>query len=266
MKIVIYGNCQGLMISLILKNYLINYDLYNIENYDLIKNNKAYPDEHFYTDIFIYQPLEGYNKLDSEYIKKCIKRNNPNVIFISFPYMYFLGYFPDHDQEIEKSPGINYPYQHVKLNKLIKGNNDFNKILLETKNSNFLNESFILEKTKYSLDILEKKEEKCIIKISKFIKDNYTNIKLFHSPQHPSNILLELVVNEICKILKLSPIKLKANELLGEFSNSLIFPCVYNILNLKFKDNIHYFEQMSLNYNEYILKYIEKYRKNINLN
>jgi hypothetical protein len=259
MKIVIYSNCQGLIISDILRYVLRNNNINHIGNYGLIQNNGDYPIEHLYTDMFIYQPLEGHGNLDTEYIKKIIKRNNPNVVFISFPYMYFLGYFPDNDQENEKSPGDKYPYQHCKLNKLIRENSqeDFDKIILETKSSDFLNKNFILEKTKYSLDILKKKEEKCTIKVSKFIEDFYTVIKLFHSPQHPNNILLEFVTNEILKIMNIHPIKVKGPEQLGIISNSIIFPCVYNTLKLKFSDDVHYFEHLPLNYDNYMLKYIK---------
>lgn len=272
-NIVFYGNCQCHVLSNIFNSIIdkTKYNIKDVSNYKLIKNNDILPEEVFKNaDVLIYQPLNGHGKLDSDYIISNII--SKNCITVSFPYLYFLGYFPDYiDLEDEK-----LPYQYKGINDIIEKNKNVSKgdlldIIFNIMKGGYVSGNEIIDKFNYSINKLKEKEEKCDLKYSQFIIDNYKDKKLFHSPNHPSNVVLNKLFNDI--IIKLNEkcvdkmrmkelLVLNINldgiyELLGVIHNMIIFDDVKKQLNLNFDEDYCYLNFKNLQKKEYFEEYIK---------
>ena len=83
--IVIWANCQGGVITLMLNTYYSSeYIIYNYANYEYIKNNIELPQYFYECDIFLYQ---NYSDRDDDYSLNNIINNiiKKTAIKISFP-------------------------------------------------------------------------------------------------------------------------------------------------------------------------------------
>lgn len=272
----IYGNCQGLFIYDLLKKYFPETYKYNY-----ISNWKSIEDPQNFSalqcqeaDIFIYQPIEGYGQIDSEYIKNHLLK--PSCITISFAYLYFKGYFPDYvkDENNLKTVSWNapyglFPYGQKKIQELINNGIPIDKIVKISKGKNFLKPEFIQNELNEGMRILRKKEEVTDIKLADFIEKNYSKIRLFHSVNHPSNFLLNELAKEVLFRMGLDFHEIENQFLNGDeyfhWTHPIIYPCVAKVLKLQFDtqqttlaeiDN----EQIKVNlvlYDYYIKKYFE---------
>ena len=94
----LYGNCQiGFVHRYLKHNYPNDYEFKYVCNWQIINENETFPfEEAKNADLFIYQPLVGHGNLDTDLVKSYLKQT---CICVSCPYIYFLGYFPDHTSD-----------------------------------------------------------------------------------------------------------------------------------------------------------------------
>lgn len=180
----VYGNCQSKEISIMLsksKNFVDAYgtDTYLALNYIFEKEHRPVDEiiENFKkTDILIYQPLSDKHYPYStnhllNYLPETCKK-------VSFPYIFndaFWGYpvagnFKD---------GIN---------------GDF--ILSEAYDNP-------IDRFLYNVNITKEKEADTVIKISQFILDNYIDVELFYTQNHPTPIIIKELCRQILNYLEI---------------------------------------------------------------
>lgn len=255
-NIVIWANCQGSAISLMLNKYFSNeFNVHLFANYEYIKNNIKLPEFMYKCNIFLYQNYssnkEGY---DLEFIINNVLSND--TIKISFPTLHrnYLQFpfecdSPENKNTITKSLphgefffGIMNVKNAVSELRLKGLTNDEikKKILSKIDENNFIELNDIKEYEKKSLDFLKLKAETSDIpNIYNYIIDNYKKIRLFHNPNHPNGFLLNELCKEIFNKLNLHyPIENENIQMLDKCLRDWKMPIFNSVTNYYKIDNI----------------------------
>ena len=217
-KVLIYANCQGSAIKLILEKLFPNFQITLISNYDSIVNKRPINinliNNH---DVFLYQPInKNRGQYSSDYILSQLKSN---IIKISFPYIYNTGMWSIVINNNNLNNGFNNSYIDFNENSKINGNECIQKY----KNLNDLYNDFINEKLFFNLkerfnnSIIKLKqiEKTTDIKIVDFIENNYKIIPMFYRDCHPSLEIMKEVKKRILIILKLNFNINKLNDIIN---------------------------------------------------
>ncbi|MEL6930513.1 MAG: WcbI family polysaccharide biosynthesis putative acetyltransferase, partial [Cyanobacteria bacterium J06600_6] len=270
---IIYANCQNrLLAECLSKSTLFNQE-YLIKRFPahlLIQGKKTIPEQILKkAKLFIYQPVkEVHGKASSEYI---LSQLSPDCQTISFPSLYFTGYFPQHykkpNKRIVKSI---YPFGIIPegdlnvANMLEQGQNP-NQIIEQLQHQDFYTSEFLRANVDSSLAELARRESSLDIKVSQFIRDNYQQQRLFYVHNHPTDILGFYITNLILNKINLPQFDtqdLAANPAAGILDNTQvpIYPSVIKHLQLSFTQNITYkhnrFCTNNLTFERYIQEYI----------
>jgi hypothetical protein len=225
---IIYGNCQGKHLEYILNQsnfFKKKYITYYYPNYELI-NSKIDLNINFINllkncKLFIYQPVKKnhgiystsqnidnniYSYLSIDCIKISFIYIN-NIALDTFLYETFDSNMNSIDikilYNIEEMKIINtkfyifYNYFGFKNIFNFKLNKNMNNIDIMTLFDNNLLDFNFEERWTFSFNILKDSEKITDIKISDFIENNYKNIELFYTNNHPTNYIFLEIVNQI---------------------------------------------------------------------
>lgn len=280
LRVLFYGNCQALALFRLWKKYFpLSFYYDYVCNYDLLKlNTNQYPPEFALADIVVFQPLQGHGFWDTQFLHKHVK---PETLFISFAYLYFLGYFPDSIKDPQndiltknqETPFGLFPYGHSMIrSRLLQGK----QVKLD---SIWFSEGHIQGKLQYGLDTLREKEKETSVKMADFIASHFRSVRLFHSVNHPTNFLLFELANRIAllfpgnQLLQFpsssssslgTEIKESKEELLDTWTGSIIYPSVRDALQLQFDtstirfkaDQIVSLEEWIESYKKYLYPFV----------
>jgi hypothetical protein len=237
-------------------------------NFNAIKNKISISEEVIKkTSLFIYQPIDKfYGEQSTDYI---LSKLPSDCIKIAFPYIYFKGYWPQSSENPVNKPHENYPYgkfpygDYNVINTISNDSIQKNKIMQELNRIDFYDEKKLLNNIDQTIEKLKERELLTDIKVSEFIKKNYQNYYLFHTPNHPSNMIATYVTNQILEILGIAPLsQAHQSEILGNYQLP-IYPSVITALNLKFMtvDSPYKlpFSKEKLTFNEYLSEYMKQY-------
>jgi hypothetical protein len=209
MKIVYYSNCQYAGIHYFLKQAIQEpIDLYHLENYTLIKEQKPIPVNRLKeADIFIYQPIDkrhGIYSTESTVDNNILSYLSPKCKMISFPYIYnsalwcivppakidgYIGGYSDIDKYINREPIEKLKSQGYTLNDVLRMYSN-NEIDFDYEN-----------RFNKSINVLKNKEENCQVKISDFIVKHVCSVKLFFTQNHPTTCIFAHIANQVLPIL-----------------------------------------------------------------
>ena len=287
--LVILANCQGNPLSHMLNKYYSNlYDIKYYTNYEYIKNNLNLPLDIKEADVFLYQ---NYSNNDEKYDLKILLENvlKKECIKICFPSLHSCNLIfcydvtePNNYKTItnEKPFGeFYYGISHIidefnkyEINENTKKNKNeiIEKIIDSSNNDNFISKETILYHNKRTFEFLE---NKCLSsdvpEIYYFIKNNFTKIRLWHNPNHPTGILLNELFKLIFLKLKLEYFENEENFIILE--NFLadwvmpIFPCVKQYYNMKFDINkcSSWYNKNIIDSKTYLNEYLSKNINNI---
>lgn len=206
---VIYGNCQGQIISEILKLYpkfCKEYKIYHLYNILLINEKKdlmkACPLHQ--TNLFIYQPIRDEHGIYStnHIINNILPKD---CKLISFPYIYnnALHVLANKTNNNNVFPNRTIEYEEIYgayiIHQLLDQGLTQNQIIEKFLN---LEIDFDLEnRFQKSIDILRTREQYTDIKISQFILDNYKDIKLFIKANHPTVPIYVECIQQLFRLL-----------------------------------------------------------------
>jgi hypothetical protein len=246
-NVTVYANCQGAAILEILRRAVcVPMTTRFYVNFRWINANLPVPERELReTEVFIYQPLDNHGHCNSDYWishlpERCIK--------VSFPYLYFLGYHPDYTVDPlniktigEGRPFGLFPYASSRLMELIRESQlSAEDILQASRGEEFLSSNFIAEQTLESLRILRQKERTTTIKIADFIEQHFCSVRLFHTVNHPANVIFEVLLSQMLKHLpmpsSLTPASATAGRELLDSTTVPIFPCVAKHFSMSFED------------------------------
>jgi len=210
MHITIYATCQGLG----LKHYLGYYYNFNkitvLHNYMIVKNSEPLNLKLLKnTDIFIYQEMPrkwGKYSTDESLDNNILTNLKNTCIKISIPYVYcdwlwsvvkvLVRDSTTNFDNINSNTELECKYINIDYIETLKKTYKLEEIIKLYDNNKL---DFDYEKRKLnSINILKKKEETCMVKISDFILKNYKKNELFFTHNHPSYII-NYVFPDRCK-------------------------------------------------------------------
>ena len=272
MNCLIYTNCERGLIYEFLKlstdfNREFQVDLDKIPpNHIAIQNNIVIPDEILKkVKLFIYQPLDKkYNECSTEYI---LSKLPSDCFCISLPRLYFRGYWPEHSvnpyNQVKQNVLSNlFPYGDNNLNEMLKQKLPTFTILDEVSRIDFYDKNVLLDNLNNSIQEFNNKEKQTDIKISNYILNHYSHQQLFHTVNHPTDIIGLEVANQILKILNMpilaeetKPVK---REVLGG-TQVPIYPSVIEQLNLTFVSTNSLYRSKGLGKMVTFSEYVEEY-------
>ncbi|MEI6334663.1 MAG: WcbI family polysaccharide biosynthesis putative acetyltransferase [Methylococcaceae bacterium] len=244
MNFTVIANCQSGPIGTIISSmsqklkYKPVKPIYLVNATDLIDYDKVIET----TEIIIHQPI-GL-KFNQFAIEK-IKLRFPDKLYISFPSLYFLGYWPG--MMYLRKPGggtmkgiLGDHHDQRIVSAFLEGKSvmQTTQLLSEPVQNDFFEKEFLKLKTR---------EESLDVKSSKFLIENFQRTKLFHVMNHPSNYLLIHVAMQIMKCLDIIPDKVSLENInkQREYLNTFIAPVdigVRRAIDITFKcDGNYYF-------------------------
>jgi hypothetical protein len=237
-------------------------------NFNAIKNKISISEEVIKkTSLFIYQPIDKfYGEQSTDYI---LSKLPSDCIKIAFPYIYFKGYWPQTSENPVNKPDEKYPYgkfpygDYNVINMISNNSIETIKIMQQLNKIDFYDEKILLDNIEQTIENLSNRELSTDIKVSEFIRKNYRNYYLFHTPNHPSNIMATYVTNQILEILGIAPLsQAHQSEILGSYQLP-IYPSVITALNLKFMtvDSPYKlpFSKEKLTFTQYLSEYMKQY-------
>ncbi|MEM1170387.1 MAG: WcbI family polysaccharide biosynthesis putative acetyltransferase [Cyanobacteria bacterium P01_H01_bin.35] len=275
MNCLMYTNCQRGLIFEFLKLSDKFMQKYRVDLDEIPPNHIAIRDQFLIpeqilekTKLFIYQPLDSkHGHCSTEYI---LKKLPSDCISISLPRLYFKGYWPQHDSNpFNKANKENFhglfPYGDKNVNLMMNQGFSKDKILKEISGKDFYNPDYLLENIDYTLTELSKREANTDVKVSDFIRENYRKYQLFHTINHPTDIVGLEVANQILIKLNMSPIsqgvKPKHREVLGSLQVP-IYSSVIHGLGLTFVSNssVYWSKEFGrkFTFSEYINQYMNQ--------
>lgn len=267
-----YTNCQRGLIFEFLKlsdKFMQKYrvDLDEIPpNHIAIRDRFVIPEQILEkTKLFIYQPLDSkHGHCSTEYI---LEKLPSDCISISLPRLYFKGYWPQHavNPYNQAKPEILYdlfPYGDHNLNQMLKQKLPKSKILNEVSRRDIYDSKLLLNNIKQNLAESKKRETATDVKIADYIHANYQNKQLFHTINHPTDIIGLEVANQILRILNMSPLPESTKPLTREALGGIqvpIYPSVIEQLNLTFVSINSLYRSKGLGKMVTFSEYVEEY-------
>lgn len=208
---IILANCQNLLLAEYLSRSPSFQKEYNIKRFPahvLIKGKRTIPDRLLQrAKLFIYQPIKDRHGISST--KHILSRISPECRQISFPPLYFTGYHPQYcknpqDRVVEPVyPFGIMPYGDINIISMLEKGKSIAEIIETLNDPDFYDRDFLLANVENSLAELARREASLNIKVSEFIKTHYRQHYLFHTINHPTDILGIYVVNQILQAIDL---------------------------------------------------------------
>lgn len=244
-QIAIYANCQSkALINTLIENTIIKneYNFLPIKPVQLLKVADIADVIHkaSIADIFIYQPIKKTDHRPMELTSKfLIEKLKKKAIPISFPSIYFDGYFPHLSTLNGEKSVLNLVHDYIIAHafqlglslentfRLIQSSTLYPKQLSTQLYSDSIN-NLIARETAENIDIT----------VSSFIKQNYKKFRLFNQFNHPTSKIFTYVTREIFKIIGIT--QDEKNENKNEYLDSIktpIYRSTYLNLSLEFKED-----------------------------
>lgn len=270
MYIVLLGNCQIEGLRYFINLYTNNsHDIYTI-SYAQLKVHSSEIDtmlekcdmcisQHFYAGIYYY---------NDDIIKHTLNCNTP-IIYIHN--LYFTGYFPDNKiskiVQFNKNNNYFFPPYVLETPYLFHLISQPEKLsvskILEELNCAFKMEKIILHSEESFNNLLMREKgnnnfKKITIPIVDYITQYYKTIRLFHTENHPCNLLLNVYAYRIAKYIcngncidYTNTYSTNISEFLGN-TQSPIYGNTINALSLCFDNNLTKIKGIEYNLTNYI--------------
>lgn len=272
---IIYANCQNSLIAEYLnksQHFNREYTIKRFSVHILMAKGTTIPESILQqARLFIYQPVKDiHGERSAKYL---LDRLPSDCQKISFPSLYFKGYFP----QLCKNPAIkiikpNHPFGLIphgdrNIVEMLKEGKSEAEIIAELGDPNFYTAEFLRSNLNDTTETLRQREAQLDIKVSEFIKANYQSYRLFYTQNHPTDVLGMYVVNQMLRLIgfpvlgdSLTFHNLNKGALDKE--QIPIYPSVIKHLNLSFVNrysNYIYdaFATTKMTFDRYISEYIE---------
>ena len=269
----IYANCQNALITKYLsrsKSFNQEYLIRRFPIHQLIQKKTTIPDKVLkQAKLFIYQPVKDiHGNRSTQHI---LSKLASDCQCISFPPLYFKGYFPQYCKNpVNKVINPNYPFgifPHGDINiiSMLEQGRSVAEIIDILSDPDFYSQDFLLTNLNETLEELARRESQLSVKVSDFIKENYQQYYLFHTQNHPTDILGIYVVNQILQLINmpgLGEALLFKEPRKGKLDTIQIpiYPSVIKQLNLSFVDEKTVYKHIGFCTNKMTFaRYIDEY-------
>jgi tetratricopeptide (TPR) repeat protein len=273
-KCIIFANCQSSLIAEYLSKSSHFSQEFVIQKYPvhlLMERKSIIPPQILkQAKLFIFQPVKNtHGNLSSDFI---LQQLPDNCRCISFPSLYFGGYFPQYCKNpVNKKIKPNYPFGIIphgdkNIISLLAEDKSVAEITKILSNPDFYSAEYLSTNLYNTLAELENRESQLSIKVSNFLRQHYQKYYLFHTQNHPTDIVGIYIVNQILKLLNFpdlgDPLSFKSptRGILDNFQIPL-YPSVIKHLELTFANNTTFYRHGSfctnqMTFSRYIAEYI----------
>lgn len=242
MKYSIYGNCQSKGLANTLKKQNFFSELYEYQALGFVQNiqpDKVWEVEEAFkhSDLLIHQVIGDQFKIKALSTNNLMQYRKENSNTLTFPSLYFNGYFPHLDtfNGVMSILNLVHDYNIIYSYAIGLSETEIIELLLGEK---FYSKSLSCELLDKSLQSLKEREKALDIKIADFIDNNYKNIKLFNQFNHPKGIVFDYIANQIFEILSMKKIKISVDSSAGlDGIMAPIYKSTYKNLGLLFKED-----------------------------
>ena len=205
-KCLIYANCQGDALKVFLpkvKQFDNEYEIIDLKPVHKLSKDDIPLLETLIkeTDLFIHQPIadnyKNLRQLSSNYLKSKLQKKAKSI---SFPNIYFTAYNPElTGLKNENGMPIMSPFSYYDYNilYLLAAGKSIQQAVSLIKMDNFYSKDFLKNVYESSLSILSNREDDLDIKVVSYIERYFKEKKLFHTYNHPKNVLLFFLVERI---------------------------------------------------------------------
>lgn len=281
--VVIHGNCH----MDIVKKYLETSDTFNkyytiYPNQPIQNNKKKYIDPLVLKncDVFIHQDIQSTNQfgfyLSDEYISEFLTDSTQDIIV---PNLFGLGgfLFPQnyddkgstlqlYNSSINNGSDNNglFPHTDYIIDRLLVesacGVTDWQCFAKMCLYNSGLTRERILDNFEIWIRRIKDRQADWDIEVYDFILKNYSEVKLFYDPGHPTNILIRHIVEGILALLSINDELIEIKDCMDYHENP-VYPVVSDTLGLKWKDNTirnsSYAKKLKrkMDFNEYVTEY-----------
>lgn len=197
-------------------------------------------------DVWIHQNVTDQNafshKLSDTYIGERVKSTCDEVVVPNFTGlvcgMYILCEKLETNQEnhfIRNGEDINgmFPFSDRIVEKALEYSHDFNAIYEYCISDNVIHKQDIVDDFNKWIEKIGEREKRWDIKILDYILENYRDKQLFYDINHPTEELMDEVINRILKRLNINEYeKNKEDSYLGVHEIP-VYPCVRKALDIK---------------------------------
>lgn len=257
-KYTIFGNCQTTALSFYLNEnayFREHYELQPIKLVHLVGKNEIEELKETFKqcDLIIYQHIADNYHLPELATSKLL--DGIDAKLISFPSIYFNGYFPHLDVMNGTNSVLNAVHDYNIMCGYLFGLSEKSiRDLLEsetfytlTLSNNLLQDSLKELESRENLYALD-------IKVDDFIKNNYKKYRLFHQFNHPTRVVFEYIRKEIFQILDISTVCEHRKEDYLSGIVAPVYPSIYKNLNLEFYDYQNFKRVDKILSIEYVIK------------
>ena len=201
-KLLVYANCQSEPVDIFMRDLCDKLETVPLEPiYKLTQNDALTVDAAFAAaDIIVHQPIgANYGPLSTA----ALKAAHPDKTYVSFPSIYFNGYFPNlmylRLPEGGTLPSILASYHDRRIVEAFIAGKSADEAVAS------LDESALdpVAAVERSIGNARKADEATEIKVASLIADDFHQRRLFYTFNHPSNSLLLDVAIQACSLLNL---------------------------------------------------------------
>jgi hypothetical protein len=271
-KLVVFANCQS---GALVRTMMENKEFSSQYKWDFLRPVQILQEIHIAevvnkvknADLFIYQPVAASPnrpyELNSKFLLEQIKDDAETI---SFPSIYFDGYFP-HLQTLKgKVSVLNLVHDYFMAYSYAIGLSEEETIELINK-ENLYSKSLSIQLVGNSLKNLRdrEKESNIDIKLCDFIEKNYKKVKLFNQFNHPKREVFKYIAESILNKIGIDEF-LVADAGASHLDEIMtpIYRSTHKNLNLQFKEDFETYGAIGhqkIKQREVIYKFFEFYRK-----
>lgn len=216
-------------------------------------------------DLFLYQPISLTSnrpeELTSDFLVKQLKRD---AVSLSFPSLYFDGYFPHLGTFKGHTSVLNLVHDYIIAYSCLIGLSE-NETIQLIQSDDLYSTEVSLQLLERSLKDLKERESrfKIDIRVSDYIESNYKYIKLFNHFSHPTKSIFKYISQKILDILTIdNTIKSEGIGYLDAIITP-IYKSTYVNLNLQFIEDFDSYKGVTGNVKtaDVVFNFFELYSK-----
>lgn len=244
-KFTVFANCQGVVLANVLMNnryFAEQYNFARLKSVQTVTEADVPKVESVFAqcDLVLFQNVRENYRISGCATTRLLQKVRPGALALSFPSLYFNGYFPHLDNMSGIKSILNLVHDYFIVFAFLQGMSVSQAQELINQDDLYspqLSTALFDE----SLSVLEAREKSlqtdCVV--TSYLAKEYSSAKLFNQFNHPSIEVFLHVARQICDKLQI-PAEFDLDAIMENYSldkiSTPIYPSTYKNLGLNFKE------------------------------
>lgn len=262
MRVCFYGSCQTTALCEALRASAPTtvdgrgLELFACTNWEYITSGRPLPDRLWECDVLVYQPYHGTGSnlpYSTDVVRsrlKALKGADAIAIpFMSFDTYYFGGYGRDPRDRaglFGRFPSV--PPQLVSATEV-------SPCLAALQDPDLFREADLCRSLETDMAHIRRRDGECDVKIGDYVERNWRDVQLFWSSQHPSQPLLQHVMDQLAERLTVAVVPTVPKDALKSHA-APILPSVVRHLGLNFTPEQRWEKGPSVSLEEFVQEFV----------